>query len=226
MWEINSSDWIIASATLMGPILAVQAQKWLESLRRTRDNRLGVFYTLMATRATRVAPAHVEALNRIDLEFRPDRYWFFQPKRKLEEKSLVEACRQYAQQLDTTFDENAEAQRVAWNTKTHDLFYELLHKMSGVLGFKFEKSDLQKNAYYPKAHGWREDLQAKVLVGAAEFLQGHQSLKMAVTEFPVSDSAAQRQIELSDLMKNVLSEGSVKVNLTSAPKSKSKTSRR
>lgn len=39
-------------ATIAGPILAVQAQKWLERLRERRNRKFCVFQQLMATRAS------------------------------------------------------------------------------------------------------------------------------------------------------------------------------
>lgn len=180
----------------------------------------------MATRATRVAPAHVEALNRIDLEFRPDRYWFFQPKRKLEEKSLVEAWRQYAQQLDTTFDENAEAERESHGTQRHVTFFmNCSIKCRVYLDSNLRSQTYRKMLIIQRLMAGARICRQKYWSVQQSFCKVINLLKWQL-QFPVSDSADQRQIELSDLMKNVLSEGSVKVNLTSAPKSKSKTSRR
>lgn len=66
---MENRDWIMVAAMIAGPILAVQAQKIIESLQRKRDRRLTLFFTLMSTRATRLAPDHVSALNMIDIEF-------------------------------------------------------------------------------------------------------------------------------------------------------------
>src|SRR4029453_9314693 len=62
-------DWIMIAAILCGPVLAVQAQKWIETAREKRNRRLNVFKRLMATRGAVLSPGHVEALNMIDLEF-------------------------------------------------------------------------------------------------------------------------------------------------------------
>ena len=63
------ADWVMVAAILCGPVLAVQAQKWIEVAREKRNRRLNVFKRLMATRGALLSPAHVEALNMIDLEF-------------------------------------------------------------------------------------------------------------------------------------------------------------
>src|SRR5712691_10499658 len=65
-------DWSIAAiviATVMGPILAVQAQKYLERYRDQKRVKDSIFRVLMATRANRLASDHVQALNGIELAF-------------------------------------------------------------------------------------------------------------------------------------------------------------
>jgi cytochrome bd-type quinol oxidase subunit 1 len=66
---MDTKDWLIVASTLLGPILAVQAQKWVEVFRERRGRKLWVVQQLMATRAARVSAEHVQALNMIDLVF-------------------------------------------------------------------------------------------------------------------------------------------------------------
>src|SRR5438105_9950639 len=66
---MHFNDLALVCATLLGPFFAVYAQSIIERRRGIRDRRRGVFRTLMATRANIVDPAHVNALNAIDLEF-------------------------------------------------------------------------------------------------------------------------------------------------------------
>ena len=62
-------NYALMAATLIGPILAIQAQKWIERWTEKRNRKLDLFKTLMATRAYRLSHAHVEALNMIEIEF-------------------------------------------------------------------------------------------------------------------------------------------------------------
>jgi len=52
---IRLGEWFTIAAALIGavvgPIAAIQVQKWLERRQRNRDRREWVFHTLMATRA-------------------------------------------------------------------------------------------------------------------------------------------------------------------------------
>ena len=62
--------WVIL-ATLAGPVIAVQTQKWIERATERRRRRLQIFSVLMSNRATRISDDFVRALNLIDLEFLP-----------------------------------------------------------------------------------------------------------------------------------------------------------
>lgn len=67
---ITIADALIILATLVGPIVAVQTQKWIERSREDRARKVNVFNTLMATRGLKAASAdHVKALNSIDIIF-------------------------------------------------------------------------------------------------------------------------------------------------------------
>ena len=66
---MTQGEWLIIASTLLGPILAVQAQKWVERAREAVQRRNWIFITLMATRQARVSFEHVRALNSIDLAF-------------------------------------------------------------------------------------------------------------------------------------------------------------
>jgi len=60
---------VIGATTIAGPILGVQAQKWLERATERRRARRSIFHALMSNRATRLNDDFVKALNLIDLEF-------------------------------------------------------------------------------------------------------------------------------------------------------------
>ena len=82
-WTLKATDVAIVFATIVGPVLAVQAQKWLERSRAIRDRRMRIFRVLMSTRAARLSANHVEALNAISIEF-------YGSKGRL--RAIVEAC--------------------------------------------------------------------------------------------------------------------------------------
>ena len=99
------TDTALITATVMGPVLAVQAQKWIERARGRREAQLRIFNTLMATRAARVSPAHVEALNAIDIHFRANGWRV--PTAK--EREVSRRWRIYADHLSIEVDEKNPA---------------------------------------------------------------------------------------------------------------------
>jgi hypothetical protein len=68
-WTFRIGEIAIMFATVMGPILAVQAQKIIERHREKRHRQIWIFRTLMATRAAALSAGHVEALNAVPIEF-------------------------------------------------------------------------------------------------------------------------------------------------------------
>ncbi|BCB20063.1 DUF6680 family protein [Bosea sp. ANAM02] len=186
---IEVKDWLMISATILGPILAVQAQKAIERWRSRREAKLRIFYVLMANRATQLAPEHVHALNQIDLEFLPAPFWLA-PWQYNKDKAVTSAWALYSQTLNKDTTNITEAEFVSWRDRCNDLFYDLLHKISLNLGFHFDRAQLSKGAYHPTGHWHRERLQNMVLEGAAKVLWGEQELKMAVTALPEAPEAA------------------------------------
>ncbi len=101
---------LVVVATILGPILAVQAQKTIERLRETRDRKLRVFYTLMGTRAARTAAEHVQALNVIDLLFR-----------RKAEKPIIDAWEAYREHLNQDVEKMTPTQLEAWTARGSEL---------------------------------------------------------------------------------------------------------
>ncbi|MCQ1573797.1 DUF6680 family protein [Neorhizobium galegae] len=170
---MSTSDWMIILATLAGPILAIQVQKFLERGRENRNRRLQIFRTLMATRAASVSPAHVEALNSIALEFYG---------RKKSSKAVVEAWKHY---LDHLSQDNANL--AIWGQKRVDLFIDLLHKMAPTVGYEFSKVEISREIYSPKAHEELEAHQQIIREGIVRILSGSAALPVEIHNGPQGD---------------------------------------
>ena len=120
------SDFLMVSAVLSGPIIAVQLTRFLDDRREVRNRKLQIFKSLMATRAYTMSWIHVEALNRIDLEF---------DKQEKSELEVIEAWKAYLDLLNNSDKIPAEQ----WIVKRTELFVEMLHKMALVLDYTFDK---------------------------------------------------------------------------------------
>lgn len=205
--SLKPSDWIIAFATLAGPILAVQAQKFIERATERKRQRFQVFSTLMVTRGTQLAPEHVSALNSVELIFSPSRL----PWRANKDTAVIEAFRLYVQHLNIDTTGMSEAADIAWTYKAREQFIQLLLKMATAVGFKAERERLQ-TAYLPKRHHTIEQEQLKVLNNAAKVLAGEQPLPMAVVAFPFSQEATDLQQALQKALLALVEDGTIRVS--------------
>ena len=190
------SDQLIILATVLGPILAVQAQKAVEAFREKRQRKLWVFHTLMATRAARLSPEHVQALNMIDLAFYGQRILGIKHRSK-QEQSVLDSWREYLDQLTTKFDDG-EGQH--WQARGDELFVNILHAIASDVDFTFDRVQLKKGVYSPVAHGKLEEEQDKIRRLAIEVLSGETPLTMNVASFPVDPNALRAHLELQQAL--------------------------
>jgi hypothetical protein len=167
---MSIADWLMISAVLLGPIIAVQLTRFLDNKKEERERKLQVFKTLMATRAYTVSWDHVVALNRIDLEFDKD---------NKKEKAVIEAWKAY---LDLLGDKTMTPEQ--WAVKRVDLLVELLHKMAQVLDYDFDKTHIKNSSYSPVAHGNIEDEQKVLRAGLIQVLEGKRPIPMTVVNWP------------------------------------------
>ena len=191
------SDMLIILATLFSPFLAVQSQKWIERATERRNAQKQVFYDLMATRATRVAPKHVEALNSIDLEFSTNSG----PK----EREVLNRWRIYADHLNINVESATEAAITQWNIQAEELFLNLLEALTAALRYPFDRVQLRRGIYYPRAHSQAELRKEIFEREIVRLLMGDSSLNMKITEFPFSEEDAERNRMLQEGMLAALS---------------------
>jgi hypothetical protein len=171
-------DWITISAIIVGPILAVQAQKALESIRHKKQRRLNVFNTLMSTRATRLSNEHVAGLNMIDIEFYGRRIFGVRSQTP-KEKSVTNAWKNYNDQLNSTC---TDEQVAVWLERGEQLFTTLIYKMSSALGYDFDEVQLKRDCYRPIAHGDLEQDSYKLRKALIELLSGTRPLPITQVE--------------------------------------------
>jgi len=167
------SDWVMVVAVLLGPLIAVQLTRYLDDLREERGRKLWIFKTLMAKRDKGQSTYHVEALNRIDLEFSP---------KKAADREVLDAWKAY---LDFLSDKEFPPDQ--WPIRRIDLLVELLHKMARGLRYEFDKTSIKNSSYTPNGHQQLEDDQTVIRQGVRKLLEGDGVLPMYVTNFPPAD---------------------------------------
>jgi hypothetical protein len=194
--QLEAKDWIIVCATILGPILAVQAQKWVERIRERRGRKLWVFQQLMATRAARVSTDHVQALNMIDLVFYGS-HPFGIRWRSRAEQTVLDAWKEYHDHLNQHRADTDDASIAVWISRGDELFVNLLFAIAKDVRYRFDRVQLKSSAYSPRAHGEQEFELNAIRRQLVKLLSGEQPLKMEVASLPVDPEALKAQIALS-----------------------------
>jgi hypothetical protein len=197
---------VIAAATVAGPILAVQAQKWVERATERRRARRSIFHALMSNRATRLHDDFLKALNLIDLEFSGG---------GSKDRAVINAWRSlFGEYHQPPVDQAPEAEVLAWNQRINDHLVSLLLAMSKALGYDFSEEQLRRGIYYPKGRVELEQSQLAVLHGVQKLLEGRSALPMKITEAPSSPELIEAQIAMMKKSANAYSEdGALKVKM-------------
>lgn len=170
-------------AVLLGPLVGVQTQKWIERRQERRGRKLLIFKTLMATRAARLSAEHVQALNMIDVEFHDKRG---------KDKNVVQAWNVYRDHLGSLSSNADNSLIAAWADRNGELLTDLLDAMSKTLGYDLDKvHQIKRGTYLPVAHGQLEDEFQALRRGLIELLEGKRRLPMDVMSLPNLEADAQ-----------------------------------
>jgi hypothetical protein len=203
-------EWWVVGATVLGPVIAVQTQKFIERATENRRRQRMIFIALMANRATRLNDDYVKALNLIDIEFLPD-WW--RPERN---RSVINAWRALFGELQNPPVDEPVA-NAAWHQRCDDRLIDLLSAMSRALGHRYSTEELRRGIYYPRGKFEIEQAQLGVLNGARAVLEGRTALHMKITELPVNPEAAAAQVAvLGKLATAYTDDGELRVRI-SAP---------
>ena len=207
---MTTADWLIIIVTFIGPVSAVQVQKWVERAREQRNRRLWIFQTLMATRAVRAGSNdHVQALNLIEL--------FFDGK-SAKEKKVRNAWVQYHDFLAQRVpDDMSSIESGVYHERGVDLLVVLLEALGMALGYDFNKVQLKRGGYYPQGQANDDSDRAVIRAGLVRVLTGVQPLQMSIVSFPVSDEALIRQQMVQDALLKTLS-GEKPLKVEAAPR--------
>lgn len=185
---IKAGEWLTIIAALLGPILAVQAQKLVEARRAKRGERDWVFRTLMATRAARLSPDHVRALNMIDLAFYGSKFLGFHYQRPAA-KAVSEAWKDYFDCLNTDMSGFTQDQHLRLNESRDEKFIDLLSSMAIAQNYEFDKVHLKRSMYNPQLHADIDADQRIIREGLASVLSGQSTIKMDVVSLPEAAKA-------------------------------------
>lgn len=182
---MTTNEIITVVALLLGPVIAVQVSAYLERRRNVRDNRIAIFKTLMATRGSVLSMDHVEALNRIDLEF----------SNKNKYTKVVEAWKEYFDNLGQKAE--TDEQITNWTSRNQDLLSNLLYEMGHSLGYKFDKILIKRNIYSPIGHANIERDNEAIRKGLINFLNSGVTIPTMQT---YDDETLKKQAKIQELL--------------------------
>jgi len=180
---------ISIGAIILGPILAVQTEKFLSRINEKKKSREYIFKSLMATRGSILSFDHVAALNRIDLEF-PETKKF---------KPVLSAWKYYFDNLSNNAKKEANLQ--IWVNDNDKLLIELLFEMGKSLGYSFDKALIQRNIYSPVGHAKTENELQEIRFLLLELLKGKTPLPMNIVATDKSgEEEENNQVKLQKIM--------------------------
>jgi hypothetical protein len=203
-------EWWVVVATLLGPVIAVQTQKFIERASDRKRRREWIFTSLMSNRATRQNDDYVKALNLIDLEFSPRRF------SGSADKLVIDAWRELFGELGRGLAEDEEdINRIrAWNQRCDDRLVALLAAMGKAVGYKFSNEELRRGIYYPRGRVELEQSYVAFMHGISRIIRGNDAIPMKITEIPGAGETAALQRTLNEKMISAYdADGSLKVKV-------------
>jgi len=167
---LDLKDWLVVLATLLSPLIAIQVTELLSRRRQVREEQLKIFRTVMATRASILDGAHVQALNTIDVVF---------DGKSTKQEAIRRNWKQY---LDHLNDKGYPLEH--WGTKRKELLVDLLDTMGQHLGFSFDKTHFKNQCYYPQRYDDLDAEQTALRRATLEVFSGNRPLTMWVANLP------------------------------------------
>ena len=191
-WTIKVTDIVMIGAIVVGPIIAVQLTEWIRRQQNLRDRKEWAFRALMATRNATLAPAHVEALNLVDVLFH---------SQKPQERKVVDAWKLYLSHL-----QDRGYPKESWGVRKNELLHELLYEMGMALGYSFDRSHIKSGTYYPEGYSDAEVDQIETRKLWLEILRNERPIKMATSIIPPpGEDGARGFMEMQKLWHSFLS---------------------
>ncbi len=136
-------DWITVAAIVVGPVLALFAQRLLDWMREKKERRVKVYLTLMSLRGVWLHPDSVRALNSIDTVFE-----------KVSDKPARDAWARVIAHVCTplpNIDKFPQEAR-AWNDRLIDLRVDLYQLLGTAVGYDHTIDYIKTQFYNPQYH--------------------------------------------------------------------------
>jgi hypothetical protein len=136
-------DWITVAAILLGPVLALFAQRLLDWMREKKQRRVQLYVTAMSLRGTWLHSDSVRALNSIDTIFD-----------KRGDKPVRDAWERVIKHANTPMpDRQAQPnENKAWLDRLLDLRVDLYQLLGAAVGYDHTIDYIKTQLYVPQYH--------------------------------------------------------------------------
>jgi predicted outer membrane lipoprotein len=158
-------DWITFLAILLGPVFAILTQMFIEWLSAQKKQRIEIYKTLMALRASPLHPDHIRALNSLDSIF--DR---------ISDKPVRDAWTRLLEHV-TQGDANTQA----WQDTLVDRRVDVYQAVGKAVGYDHSVDYIKRRIYAPT---YFSDMELEQMVIRKNFAKAitEQGLKVVLTE--------------------------------------------
>ena len=133
-------DWITVAAIIVGPVLALFAQRALDRIREKKNRRVTLYLTAMSLRATWLNQDSLRALNSLDTVFS-----------KRGDKPIRDAWARVIAHAYTKRPVEPEAAR-GWDNRMLDLRVDLYQLLGEAVGYKHTVEYIKTHFYSPQYH--------------------------------------------------------------------------
>jgi len=175
---VNIDTWALVIATIAGPILAVQVERFIARRREIRGRQIGLFRTLMATRVNTLSREHVDAVNAVQMEFYKD-------------ARVMAKWRAYFAHLEVKPVDQP------WLVRRLDLYTDMLGAMAKKLNYPFETLQIKNDIYSPVGHARIEDEDALIRASLVAIMKGEKAFPMEVKSIAQDEVAAKLQVAVN-----------------------------
>lgn len=163
---IKVDEWLTIAAIILGPVLAFGIQHWRDVRREDRNRKRKIFNQLLLTLKVPMAPAHVDAINSIPLEF-------------YSSTEIIRAWRLYTSHLNNSGMLKSNGQR--WGERKFELLIDLAFEMGKSLGYDhIDKATLRDNLYVPQGYEDREAQFSQIRESLLQALRGERAIPMTM----------------------------------------------
>ena len=150
-------DWLTVLAIVVGPVLALSAQRLLDMLREKKKAKENIFFAIMRHRGQWYHVERIQALNSIEVVFAGD-------------KAVMTKWRAFIDHVRTPKPKEDDGAK-NWDDNLDTAVCDLSQAIGNSLGYKLDLKQIRQGAYTPQLHSNIDTAQVAVWLNLAQALR-------------------------------------------------------